>query len=201
MLTSFMHKPIVAPEQRDRAAAERESELTEKERQLAARERALDERQRAVEMAEADLREPAASRIPDAATKPAIPRSNRARRTSWCLRLAKHRYRFLKRYYHLTKRRFPPGRRRYAFEVFTPIARLAQASLVDALELRRPVLRQEIQLPIQRHDHQDLALADDSNVLPALRTQANFVADRFHRDGELLRDLQRVRQHGEGGGW
>jgi Haem-degrading len=40
--------------------------------------------------------------------------------------------------------RFPPGVRRYAFEVFRAVARLAQASLVDPLELRRPVLGQQV---------------------------------------------------------
>jgi hypothetical protein len=40
----------------------------------------------------------------------------------------------------LTKRRFPPGVRRYAFEVFRPVAGLVKARRIDALELRRRVL-------------------------------------------------------------
>jgi hypothetical protein len=81
---------------------------------------------------------------------------------------------FPERYYHLTKRRFPPGVRRYSSEVFRPITRLARASLVDLLEIRRPVLGQEIELPLVRHHNRDLAIADDPGVLPILENSGEF---------------------------
>jgi hypothetical protein len=45
-----------------------------------------------------------------------------------------------------------------------------------------------------------LALADDPRVFPSLGVHANFVLDRLHRDRDLVGDLQRARQHGEGEG-
>ena len=86
-----------------------------------------------------------------------------------------------------------------SFEVVGPVTRLVQALRVDILELRRPVLGEQIELPLIGHDHQDLALADDARVLPPLRIHANLVVDRLHRDRDLVRDLQSVRQHREGG--
>jgi hypothetical protein len=62
------------------------------------------------------------------------------------------------------------------------------------------VLGQQIDLPLLRHDYCTLALADDPRILPSLGIQANFVSDRFHRDRELVCDLQSARQHGRGGG-
>jgi hypothetical protein len=40
-----------------------------------------------------------------------------------------------------------------SFEVVGPVTRLVQAGVVDALELHRPVLRQRIEPPIDRHNH------------------------------------------------
>jgi hypothetical protein len=62
-----------------------------------------------------------------------------------------------------------------SFEVVGPIARLVQAGLIDAFELRRPVIGQEVELALIGHDHEHLALADDPRVFPPLRIQANFV--------------------------
>jgi hypothetical protein len=50
-----------------------------------------------------------------------------------------------------------------------------------------------------RHYDRDLAIADDPGVLSPLRIQANLVAVRLHRDRDLVGDLQRARQHREGG--
>jgi hypothetical protein len=71
--------------------------------------------------------------------------------------------------------------------------------LVDVLGLRRPVLRQEVELPLVRHDHEHMAFPDDPRVLPALRIQANLVLGRLHRDRDLVGDLQSARRHREGG--
>ncbi len=58
--------------------------------------------------------------------------------------LAKHRFRFVNRRCHLTKRRFHALLIR-SLQAHSP---LVQASLVDLFELRRPVLGQEIELPL-----------------------------------------------------
>jgi hypothetical protein len=57
------------------------------------------------------------------------------------------------------------------------------------------VLGQEIELPLVHHHNRDLAIADHPGVLPPLRIQANFAADRFHGDRDLVGDLQSARQH------
>jgi hypothetical protein len=54
--------------------------------------------------------------------------------------------------------------------------------VVDALEPRRPALRQRIQPPVNRYDHEHLALGKRPRVLPALRIQANFAPDRAADD-------------------
>ena len=64
-----------------------------------------------------------------------------------------------------------------------------QASLVGLLELRRPVLGQEVELPLVRHYDRDLAIADDLAFLSPLRSQANLVAGRLHRGRDLVADL------------
>jgi hypothetical protein len=56
----------------------------------------------------------------------------------------------------------------------------------------------QIKLPLMRLDHQHPGARP--MTFPALRIQANFISDRFHRDRDLVGDLQSARQHGQGEG-
>jgi hypothetical protein len=79
---------------------------------------------------------------------------------------------------------------RHSLEVVGPATRLAEPIVVDALELRRPRLGQAVELAIDGYDCEDLALIEHPEVLPALRIQANLVADSLHGDGDLVGNLQ-----------